>query len=88
MNLQTETDQAPTLDLDKNGFHNRPSMPPILSIHQLQDFIGQRVEIIAFGISYLGVLQEVDYDRGTLQLEDGEDKAILEIERVEYFIPS
>ncbi len=63
-------------------------MTPMLPIHQLQDFIGQKVEIIAFGISYLGILQEVDYDRGTLRLEDGEDRAILEIERVEYFNPS
>jgi hypothetical protein len=55
------------------------------SITRLKEFIGKRVEIIAFGISYMGILKEVDYDQGTLQLVDGEDFAILELERVESF---
>ncbi len=55
------------------------------SITRLKDLEGRRVEIIAFGISYLGILKNVDYDKGTLRLEDGEDFAILEIERVESF---
>jgi len=55
------------------------------SITRLQDLEGRWVEIIAFGISYLGRLREVDYDKGTLRLEDGDDFAILEIERVESF---
>ena len=55
------------------------------SITRLQDLVGRRVEIIAFGISYLGKLNEVDFDKGTLKIQDGEDFAILELERVESF---
>ncbi len=60
-------------------------MPEYQSITRLKDFVGKRVEIIAFGISYMGILEEVDYDQGTLKIVDGEDFAILEIERVESF---
>jgi hypothetical protein len=56
-----------------------------ISITRLQDYIGKKVEIIAFDISYMGTLTSVDYDNGTLKIEDGEDFAILEIERVESF---
>jgi hypothetical protein len=56
-----------------------------LSITRLKDYIGKKVEIIAFGISYMGQLTHVDYDSGTLKIVDGEDFAILEIERVESF---
>lgn len=56
-----------------------------LSITRLKDFIGRKVEIIAFDISYMGTLAMVDYDNGTLRIEDGNDFAILEIERVESF---
>lgn len=55
------------------------------SITRLQDLEGRWVEIIAFGISYLGNLRDVDYDKGTLRLEDGDDFVVLEIERVESF---
>lgn len=55
------------------------------SISQLQDFMGKKVEIIAFGISYLGTIENVDYDAGTIKLVDEDDMAILEIERVESF---
>ncbi len=56
-----------------------------LSITRIQDYIGRKVEIIAFDISYMGILEEVDLDRGTLKIVDGEDFAVLEIERVESF---
>jgi len=55
------------------------------SITRIQDFVGRKVEIIAFDISYMGILKEVDLDRGTLKIVDGEDFAVLEIERVESF---
>ncbi|MFO1462739.1 MAG: hypothetical protein U1F66_03110 [bacterium] len=60
-------------------------MQEYLSITRLQDYIGRKVEIIAFEISYMGILTHVDYDSGTLKIVDGEDFAILEIERVESF---
>lgn len=55
------------------------------SITRLQDLEERWVEIIAFGISYLGTLKDVDYDKGTLRLEDEDDFVVLEIERVESF---
>ena len=60
-------------------------MQDYLSITRLQDYIGRKVEIIAFDISYMGLLTHVDYDSGTLKIVDGDDFAILEIERVESF---
>ncbi|HKY63768.1 MAG TPA: hypothetical protein VJR29_10140 [bacterium] len=60
-------------------------MQDYLSITRLQDYIGRKVEIIAFDISYMGILTHVDYDSGTLKIVDGDDFAILEIERVESF---
>lgn len=56
-----------------------------VSITHLKDLLGHRVEIFAFGISYLGTLEAIDFDEGTLKIVDGEDSAILEIERVESF---
>ncbi|MBT3182206.1 MAG: hypothetical protein HN337_06850 [Deltaproteobacteria bacterium] len=41
--------------------------------------------MIAFGIFYSGTLSEVDADRGTIAIMDDEDRAIIEIERVESF---
>lgn len=60
-------------------------MPDSPSITQLKDYLGRRVEIFAFGISYLGTLDAIDFDEGTLKIVDGDDFAILEIERVESF---
>lgn len=60
-------------------------MPDYSSITRLQDYIGRRVEIIAFGISYMGILKDVNYDKGTLKIVDEKESAILEIERVESF---
>ena len=55
------------------------------SITQLKNLIGKKVEIIAFDISYIGILEEIDFERGTLKIVDQDDFAILEIERVESF---
>ena len=52
-------------------------------IQGLLDAKGKRVEVIAFGIFYSGTLSEVDADRGTIAIMDNEDRAIIEIERVE-----
>jgi len=54
-------------------------------IQGLLDAKGKRVEVIAFGIFYSGVLDEVDADRGTIVISDEEDHAVIEIERVESF---
>lgn len=52
-------------------------------VQALIDAKGKRVELIAFGISYAGILEQVDIDTGTVVVADGEDKATIEIERIE-----
>lgn len=54
-------------------------------IEALVDAKGKNVEIIAFGILYVGALKRVDLNNGTIQIINGEDQAILEIERIESF---
>jgi len=54
-------------------------------IQALVDAKGKRVEIIAFGIPYSGTLSEVDIDDGIINIADGDDHAVLEIERIESF---
>ena len=52
-------------------------------IQGLLDAKGKQVEVIAFGIVYAGVLEQIDIDNGTVIVVDGEDRAMLEIERIE-----
>ena len=54
-------------------------------IQALVDAKGKRVEIIAFGIPYAGTLSHVDIEDGIINITDGEDHAVLEIERIESF---
>jgi hypothetical protein len=46
---------------------------------------GKRVEVFAFGMAYVGNLNSVDIDHGFITVTDGEDTAMLELERIEYF---
>ncbi len=46
---------------------------------------GKRVEVFAFGMAYVGSLSSVDIDHGFITVTDGEDTAMLELERIEYF---
>ncbi|HPQ80629.1 MAG TPA: hypothetical protein PLZ86_02780 [bacterium] len=52
-------------------------------IQGLLDAKGKRVEVLAFGIIYAGTLDSVDIDNGTVVVSDSEDKAMIEIERIE-----
>ena len=54
-------------------------------IQALVDAKGKRVEIIAFGIPYSGILAEVDIEDGIINIADGDEHAVLEIERIESF---
>lgn len=54
-------------------------------IQGLLDAKGKNVEVLAFGIVYAGNLEDVDIENGTITIVDGEDKAMIEIERVESF---
>jgi len=55
------------------------------SISRLQDLVGKRVELIAFNISYQGILDSIDNEKGVLKLINKEDYAVLELERIEAF---
>ncbi|MBI4211100.1 MAG: hypothetical protein HY540_00540 [Deltaproteobacteria bacterium] len=46
---------------------------------------GKKVEVIAFGICYAGLLDSVDVDLGTIVIIDADDRAMLEFERIEAF---
>lgn len=46
---------------------------------------GKRVEVFAFGITYVGVLKSIDPENGFISVADGDDTAILELERIEHF---
>ncbi len=54
-------------------------------IQGLLDAKGKHVEVIAFGIVYSGTLEEIDVDNGTVIIVDGDDRAMIEIERIESF---
>lgn len=54
-------------------------------IQALIDAKGKKVEIIAFGILYTGLLKKVDIDNGTIIITNGDDRAMIEIERIESF---
>ncbi len=47
--------------------------------------IGKRVEVFAFGVTYIGELRSVDHENGFVTVTDGEDTVMLELERVESF---
>ncbi len=54
-------------------------------IQGLLDAKKKEVEVIAFGIAYSGILEGVDVNNGTISIVDGENSAMLEIERIESF---
>lgn len=52
---------------------------------QLKAALGKKVDALAFGLSYQGILKKIDLKAGTIKIEDKEDYAVLEIERIESF---
>lgn len=54
-------------------------------IEAISNAKGKMVEIIAFGILYVGTLKKIDINNGTIQISNGDDNAVLEIERIESF---
>ena len=55
------------------------------SLTKLDDYIGKKVQVVAYGASYVGVLQKVDYEPGFLILTDGSDTVTLDLDFVESF---
>lgn len=56
-----------------------------VSAAKLKKAIGKRVQILAFGISYEGILKKVDARSGLVRVEDENDYVLLEIERIDHF---
>ena len=56
-----------------------------ISIKQLKAALGKKVDVLAFGISYVGTLKKVDLDSGVICITEGDDYVILEVERIESF---
>ena len=54
-----------------------------VTIEKLKAALGKKVEVLAFNVSYTGVLKKVDVEEGLVRVEDKEDYVILEIERIE-----
>ena len=52
---------------------------------KLKEAIGKKVEVLAFGIDYIGILKKVDVQGGMIRIEDKNDYVVLEIERIESF---
>ena len=56
-----------------------------VSLHQIQKSIGRRVEVVAFGTCYAGVLKRYDSKSEMIRIEDRGDYVLLEMERVQAF---
>jgi len=56
-----------------------------VSAAKLKKVIGKRVQILAFGILYEGILKKVDARSGLVRVEDEKDYVLLEIERIDHF---
>lgn len=54
-------------------------------LQEIVEAKGKRVEVFAFGITYVGTLKSIDAENGFISVSDGEDTAILELERIENF---
>ena len=52
---------------------------------KLKKALGKKVEILAFNLSYVGILKKVDAREGLIRLEDKSDYVVLEIERIQSF---
>ena len=52
---------------------------------KLKTALGKKIEVHAFGVSYVGRLKKVDVKSGLIRVEDGEDYVLLEIERIDQF---
>lgn len=51
-------------------------------IRGLMDALGRKVEVLAFGVSYIGKLESVDIDNGLAVIVDEHDRAMIELERI------
>ena len=57
----------------------------VVSFKKIKEALGKKVEVLAFGVSYVGTLKKINSKVGTIRLEDKNDYVILEMERIESF---
>jgi len=55
------------------------------SITKIEDYVGKKVQVIAYGASYVGRLLKVHIDDGYLIISDDNDRVTIELSRVESF---
>ena len=53
-----------------------------ITIEKLKKALGKNVEVVAFHVSYVGVLKKIDLKEGTIRIEDKKDHVVIEIERI------
>jgi hypothetical protein len=56
------------------------------SITRLDTHIGGKIQVIAYGTTYIGTLQKVDYEKGYLIITDSKDTVTLDLDFVESFV--
>lgn len=52
---------------------------------EIRKAVGKNVEVMAFGVPYVGILEHYDEEKARLKIRDGDDIAIVEQERIESF---
>ncbi len=55
------------------------------SITKIEDYVGKKVQVIAYGASYVGTLLKVHVEDGYLIISDEKDRVTIELGRVESF---
>lgn len=56
-----------------------------LDAQEIRDAVGKRIEVMAFGVPYIGVLEAYDEEAFKLHIRDEKDLAVVEQERIEEF---
>lgn len=55
------------------------------SITKIDFFLGKQIHLIAYGTSYIGRLQKVDYDKGFVMLSVEHEVVTIELEQIQSF---
>lgn len=69
--------------MKKNDLESLVAEDPL--IQSIKESVGKQIDVIAFGISYSGTLKKCDVENGYIVVEDDEDTAVLELERISSF---
>lgn len=56
------------------------------SLTKIEDCVGKKIQVIAYGASYVGRLLKVHVDDGYLIIADDSDRVTIELGRVDRFV--